>query len=63
MTYTPCLQMEFTHLGDYRFKGVGIQTVMQINGGAFSGREFPDKAVSSKAEHVRTPQPPRIPKE
>ena len=47
-----CLQIEFTHLGVYKFKGVGTQTVMQINSGAFSGREYPDKAVSSKAEHV-----------
>jgi len=57
------LQVEFSHMGTYKLKGVtGEQTVMQINGLKFTNRSFPKKAASSKAEMVlfTSPPPPLI---
>lgn len=52
------MQVEFCHKGTYKLKGVtDDQTVMQINSAQFSGRAFPAKPASGKAEIVSPPWP------
>lgn len=53
MAVIPVFQVEFSHIGTYKLKGVADnQTVMQINSSTLTNRRFPSKPASGKAEIV-----------